>query len=67
MLDKEICKKCQEKEIEYSFKEFDYLWSKGYVRCIAIPKHLSKKHIKICKNPPPYCPYILEHLLKQDK
>jgi len=67
MLSKEICERCKKNDSDVKWKAwtgktwFDNFWDvKGMVSC-----HWYTHSIK--GDPPEYCPYALEHLLKAQK
>lgn len=69
MLKKFLCKKCLNEQVvgfwEVDEKSCEEYWKEGYVNCpFTLPKDsLYSRGIKIDENPPPWCPYKLEHLL----
>ena len=69
MLNKNICKKCNENS-DYDWTDKDeYRWEKGVVWCPFVDGTKAKNYLEadINNKPPEYCPYILEQLLQDEK
>jgi len=68
MLSKEVCKRCfnAEKEIlrHWNVEYDEFNWKHGSVNCrAAIHRWIGDAGVSIQGNPPPECPFPLEHLL----
>jgi hypothetical protein len=61
MLNKEICRQCQEKD-----SVFEKVWEYGCVLC-PCNKYNHHHMRKITEDLPPNCRYILEQLMKQEE
>ena len=69
MLNKEICIRCIKKYVINKtgwnwLYYFEKNWKDGDVACPAL--FASNKYGKTLENPPDWCPYILEHLMKDE-
>jgi len=69
MLKKKLCKRCWNSIFLDGWNEYDeWLWEKEIVCCPG--KYLTKgegDERKITKEPPTNCPFILEHILTNQK
>jgi hypothetical protein len=64
MLNKEICKKCYEKQKLTGAKDF---WHNGIIYCYGKSDELNFcERNSIYERPSKNCPYKLEHLLKEN-
>jgi len=75
MLNKEICWKCALREAapdklgykwaRVTLESFDFSWKHGHVYCFGwIDYHYQWL---ITSNPPENCPFLLEHILQEQK
>ena len=69
MLSKEICKRCRQNCDDKNGVKWIYAdeccWEEGHVHCFGFD--IAKPKIVINDDPPKHCPYVLEHLMKEQE